>query len=637
MLMLNGWRTALLCAGLVLPSLGYTEEFITTDRFIINYEPTIGAMSASNQLAHQNLMTQAAEDLTGLDLKHTRTLATGADVLVARQNMTLEAAQVYADTLATLPGVVSVEPDIPLHPNLLQPQDPFYTQQSYLFAPKANYLSAINAEAAWSITQGDSSLVIGVLDTGITEHPDLNANLVGHSAALSGYDFISNANVARDNDARDSDPTDQGTLDTTEWHGTHVAGLIAARQNEQGISGVSPNSTLLNARIMGANGGYTSDLIDAIYWAIGEPVLNTPINQHPARILNLSLGGRSAICSPTLQTALDSANRKGVVVVVAAGNAAISVSQQMPANCEHVIVVGAADYAGQMASFSNRGSAVDLLAPGVDILSTYNTGYDAPLSATYSSMTGTSMSTALVTGVSALMLAANPNLTNGKVATDSVPALIESKLKQSTRTFSSGTQTLCAGQCGAGLLDAFNAVNAVSTPPVAVGKAAATIVKQTATLDASASSDDSYNTQGLAYRWEQVQGETVKLSNNTQAKATFTAPSQPQSLVFKLTVTDDVGLSASTTITVTIKAAPTPVTPTESVTTTPTPAMPTPNTPTQSTPSTESVTPTIPTPSTPAVATTTTTSSGGGGSVEWLVLVLLALLVYVRRSTNFCT
>ncbi|MBK8453603.1 MAG: S8 family serine peptidase [Thiofilum sp.] len=646
---LNRWGTALLCAGLVLPSLGWSEDTVTTDRFIINYLPTLGAMSVSHQIEHQSLITQSAENLTGLDLKHARTLATGADVLISKQSMTLEAAQLYAATLEALPGVASVEPDIPIHPHTLAPSDTLYSQQSYLFAPKTNYLSAINATAAWSITKGTASTVVGVIDTGVTEHPDLNPNIIGHHAATSGYDFISSASIARDNDARDSDPTDQGTLDTTGWHGTHVAGLIAASQNGQGISGVSPQSTLLNVRVMGANGGYTSDLIDAVYWAIGEPVLNAPTNQNPARILNLSLGGRSTICSPTLQKALDTAQSKGVVVVVAAGNAAIPVSQQMPANCEHVIVVGAADANGQLASFSNRGGGVDLLAPGVDILATYNTGYDSPSTATYLSMTGTSMSTALVSGISALMLAANPNLTNGQLAPESIPALIESKLKQSTRPFSFGTQALCTHQCGAGLADAFNAVRAVSTAPTVVVKTSEALSEKTVTLDASASSDDVYNTQGLTYHWEQISGETVVLSHSYQAKVSFKAPSRPQTLSFKLTVTDDVGLSASTEISVSIKTAttPTPTVPTTPISTPSTPAHTTP----PSTPPvilSTSPEPIIPTPAptqanpvasevVAAPTPSTHQSSGGGGSSSWLILSLLLALVYVRRATNFCT
>lgn len=638
LLTINGWRTVLFCAGLILSNSVNAEETLTTDRFIVNYLPTLGAMSASNQLEHQTLITQTAEDLTGLDLSHARTLATGADVLVSKQSMTLEAAQLYAETLEALPGVATVEPDIPIRPYAAN--DPLYSQQSYLFAPQTYYLSAINAEAAWSITKGKASIVVGVIDTGITEHPDLNANLIGHSVSQSGYDFISNTSIARDNDGRDSNPTDQGTLDTTGWHGTHVAGLIAASQNNQGISGVSPNSTLLNARVMGANGGYTSDLIDAIYWAIGEPVFNVPINTNPARVLNLSLGGRSNTCSPTLQRALDSAMSKGVTVVVAAGNAAIPTSQQMPANCEHVIVVGAVDHAGQMASFSNRGQEVDLVAPGVDILSTYNTGYDSPLNPNYYTMTGTSMSTALVSGVSALMLAANPNLTNGRLKPESIPALIESKLQQSTRAFATGTQAVCAGQCGAGLLDAFAAVSAVSTPPQALAEASEAIVATTVTLDASQSSDDRYNTQGLSYQWEQLSGESVELSNTQIAQASFKAPAHAQTLVFKLTVTDDVGLSSSTELAIDIKtAAPLPITTslpsntTDNSTSSPLP------TPATSVPSS-----TQPAPSNPVrvIETTTATpstnqSSGGGGSTSWLLLVLLGVAVYVRRATNFCT
>ncbi len=619
LLSLNGWRTALLCVGVLYSNTAWSEDITTTNRFIIRYAPTLTAMSANQQADQQQQILKNANSLTGLTLQATHTLATGDEVLRSQQAMTLEAAHIYAETLQALPGVASVEPDVPIQPSTLKPSDTLFNQQTYLADPYGMYLSGINVEKAWALT-ASKPITVGVLDTGITDHPDLTPNLMGQQAALSGYDFINDENIARDKNARDPDPTDEGTLDTTNWHGTHVAGLIAAVQNQEGISGVSPHAQLLNLRIMGANGGYTSDLIDAIYWAIGEPVINLPLNTHPARIINLSLGGKST-CSPSLQQAIDTAVNKGTVIIVAAGNAGIAVSQQMPANCERVIVVGAVDYAGQLASFSNRGEAVDLVAPGVDIISTFNSGYNTPLTPSYNSMTGTSMSTALVTGVVALMLSANDHLINGTLPKAQLAALIEAKLKQSTRPFTQSAKALCANQCGAGLLDAALAVKLVSTPPTVTVSSSNAVANATVTLT-SVATDDSYNTQGLVYSWQQLTGETVVLTNSTQANATFKAPANTQTLVFRLTVTDDVGLSTSADITLDVKAE-TPAQPT-------TPTQIEPNKP--STPNTSAVTPPTPEPATPS---SSTQSGGGGGSTSGGLLVLLALGYAVRRATNF--
>lgn len=645
-LTLNGWRTVLGCAVLLAAVTVQAEDTLTTtDRFIVHYAPSVNAMSVSDQAAQQQALTQHAETITGLDLEHARTLSTGDEVLVSKQSMTLEAAQIYAESLKELPGVLSVEPDVRVKANTLNPNDPLYPQQQYLTAPSSNYLSAINAPTTWS-NNTSTPVVVGVLDTGITNHPDLMDNFVGKTAADSGYDFISDASIARDQDARDSNPTDEGTLDTSNWHGTHVAGLVAAVQNQQGITGVSPHTRLLNVRIMGANGGYISDVVDAIYWSIGDAVLTLPVNKNGARVLNLSLGGRSNVCSPTIQQAINTAVSKGVLVVVAAGNAAIPVQQQTPANCDNVIVVGAADYMGYLANFSNYGKAVDLLAPGVDILSTLNSGYAAPDAPNYGSMTGTSMSTALVTGTVASMLASNPHLTDGTIPATQVPALIETKLKQSTRAFTVGVETICKDKCGAGLLDVANAVASVSTAPTVSTTNKEVLINETVVLTAK-TSDDPYNKSGLTYEWVQVSGEKVNLLDATTLSATFKAPNKAQTLVFKMTATDDVGLSTSSELKVTVKKPVTPTPPSTPTSTDPTtPTQPT--TPVvEPTPITPAPTPIVipePTPINPEPTSTPVeepvpapshSSGGGGGSTSIVLLLILGLIGYARRATSF--
>jgi serine protease len=186
-------------------------------------------------------------------------------------------------------------------------------------------------------------------------------------------------------------------------------------------------------------------------WASGGTVTGAPANANKARVLNLSLGGSGA-CDTTTQNAINSARSRGAVVVVAAGNSNVNAANANPANCAGVITVAAVGRTGGKASYSNYGTVVDVAAPGGDsgagILSTLNAGTTTPAGDNYAYYMGTSMATPHVAGVAALMLAKNPNLT---------PDEVEAKLKATARAFPAA----CSG-CGAGIVDAAAAVNAVT-------------------------------------------------------------------------------------------------------------------------------------------------------------------------------
>jgi len=187
-----------------------------------------------------------------------------------------------------------------------------------------------------------------------------------------------------------------------------------------------------------------------------------PANANKARVLNLSLGGSGA-CDTTTQNAINSARSRGAVVVVSAGNSNADAINSNPANCAGVITVAATNRSGGKASYSNYGTSVTIAAPGGDtgagILSTLNSGTTTPASDSYAYYMGTSMAAPHVSGVVALMLSANPNLTPDDVA---------AKLKSTARAFPAA----CSG-CGAGIVNAAAAVNAAlasattttTTPP----------------------------------------------------------------------------------------------------------------------------------------------------------------------------
>ncbi|WP_143483549.1 S8 family serine peptidase [Propionicimonas paludicola] len=284
-----------------------------------------------------------------------------------------------------------------------------------------------HAESAWPISTG-ANTVVGVIDTGITAHPDLtgsDTSVIGGNV-IAGYDFISDPAFAGDGNGRDSDPTDTGDFytdrlgqHTSSWHGTHVSGIIAALTgNGAGVAGVAPDAKVEPLRALGRGGGSETDVIAAILWGAGLPVKGLPTNSRPAQVLNLSLGNTDpSPCGGPMQSAIDDATAKGVIVVVAAGNSSAAARKYSPANCRNVISVGSTNSAGQLASYSNYGGPTELTisAPGDGILSTINRGSTTATYAGYSYMSGTSMAAPHVAAIAALLKSVEPTLLTSQV------------------------------------------------------------------------------------------------------------------------------------------------------------------------------------------------------------------------------
>ena len=460
------------------------------------------------------------------------------------------------------------EPDTRRWP-MRAPNDQHYSgNQWHLKAPTGD-AGAANLPQAWDITTGSDQIVVAVIDTGALNHIDLDSRFVGGSASASGRDFITEAARARDGDGRDGDPTDMGdwadsssscTTSNSSWHGTHVAGTIGAEtDNNLGAAGVDWQAKLLTARALGECGGTNSDITDAILWSSGTTV-DGVVNANPARVLNLSLGGTSA-CSTSEQTAIDAAVAQGAVVVVAAGNEAQDVGNVAPANCNQVIAVAALTQDGARASFSNYGTGVAISAPGVSVWSASNSGTTTAIAENGNpddvigdlsvQSHGTSMATPHVSGVVSLMLAAN-QAAGGDLMAEArkaeTAARIKAKLQASARAFPTGTTgTDCTTTtCGAGMLDAHQAVVAVSTAPTVTTSNQYVLSGVAVTLSADAA-DDAYN-GATTWRWTQTSGTTVTLNNVGSQTANFTAPSVDETLTFSVTATDDTGLTGSANV-----------------------------------------------------------------------------------------
>jgi serine protease len=347
------------------------------------------------------------------------------------------------------PGVALAEPNYIRKP-LLEPNDSFFNYQWHY--------PLINLPDAWDITTGNSDVVVAVVDTGVLfDHPDLAGQL------MAGYDFISRTDISLDGDGADAfpdDPGDRNNVDgTSTFHGTHVAGTIAAATNNgTGVAGIAWHTRIMPLRALGNGGGSSYDIIQAVRYASGLETDYTGIKlDEPVDIMNLSFGGDSysAIEAAVYQEARD----QGVIIIAAAGNGGTS-GKVYPAAYDGVVSVSAVTIDEERASYSSYGDTIDVTAPGGSstdvnrdgyadgVLSTMGDDSGMEISMEYVFSIGTSMAAPHVAGVVALMKALYPALTP-----DEFDALLEGG--HLTRDIG---DTGRDNQFGWGLIDAYQAV-----------------------------------------------------------------------------------------------------------------------------------------------------------------------------------
>lgn len=307
-------------------------------------------------------------------------LAEGVDMLQAWNRLLAEDA------------VLAVQPDYIMYPTATEitANDPYMASQSWL--------EQIGAPAVWKEGYAGEGIVVAVVDTGVDmDHPDLAGQL------LDGFDFVSYENGWDDN------PDDE------DGHGTHVAGIIAAAKNSIGVRGVAYEAEILPVRVLGVNGGYSSDIADAIRWAAGAADTGILPAKKKADVINMSFGGFGE--NPIQADAINYARRQGCLPVAAAGNETFPTnfagdgyfgSEVSPAGIKGVLTVmamkqfvsGNNDW---LANFSNydadigSGQEYEIMAPGVNIFSTVMGGG-------YTKMDGTSMASPVVAGAAAVLM-----------------------------------------------------------------------------------------------------------------------------------------------------------------------------------------------------------------------------------------
>jgi serine protease len=407
------------------------------------------------------------------------------------------------------PRVAWVEPDVRERRLQALPSDPLFAEQWWLQANGGGNADTLANRrrgnpgfvGAWQSglpnATGGTAAVVAVLDTGITAHPDLTGR------TLPGYDFVGDTTFSNDGTGRDADPADPGdwvdssdlanaafagcVQEDSSWHGTVIAGQIAALVNNgEGGAGINQQGRVLPVRVAGKCGADLVDIVDAMRWAAGLAVAGVPANPNPARIVNISFGG-SAACGSAYQAAVDELRAAGVVVVAAAGNEHGAVSR--PASCSGVVGVVALNRDGFKSNYSNFGSA--LAASGIatvggddadgawatladgGLLSPWNNGTRGPVapgSASfegYAGLYGTSFSAPVVAGTLSLMLAVNPQLS----ATQMVEGLrrsarphVASPVIGACSDANPGRCLCSTATCGAGILDALEALRFAAAP-----------------------------------------------------------------------------------------------------------------------------------------------------------------------------
>lgn len=628
---------------------------------IVKWHPD-GADGSLQKLASGPARVSVLAKRTGLALTLRREispamLATRIDLAGSRPDAVL--ARLRAD-----PAIEYVALDRLRHPHATRPNDALFEGQWYLGNTE---VAAVNAVDAWDRELGSSGVVVAVLDTGVLyDHPDLGRADRG-GKLLAGYDFVSPMHMVNDGDARDPDPSDPGDwvnasdkedaayencdVTTSSWHGTRVAGVVGAMtNNSSGVAGLSWNSFILPVRVLGKCGGRDSDILAGLRWAAGLSVPGVPVNPTPARILNASFGDDGP-CEPSYRDVIAELAQRKALLVISAGNEGTVVSS--PANCEGVAAVAAIRHAGSKVGFSSLGPEVALAAPGGNCVNisggpclfsldtTSNSGTERPgahiFTDQFNSNLGTSFSAPIVSGIAALMLSRNANLSTGQLL---------ARLREGARPFPTSVagepglpichvpvdgqdfqlaQCLCTTEtCGAGMADAARSVEAAERPIAAVTLPLQVAPGQTISLDAGASVA-ACGRNVAAFAWSVVMPAMNQpaIFGADSAEASVIAPASG-SFTLRVVVTDDLGRTDSAEVVVESNrasstsagsatagaACPTPVIPGA----TPGAAMP------------------VPTPDPPRPARGG--SGGGGGDMGVICLLTLALLLGHRSQRS---
>ncbi len=592
---------------------------------IVKLRATSSTQATEQEHQREQQRIEALAARTGLGLESSREIMTRLHVIHVRPAG--QGASI-AQTIARLqadPDVEYAEPDQRRYIHQA-PDDPLYDgseqddgaalQQWYEQAPLPGATtsatpSAVDAADAWNVTTGSNAIVIADIDNGVRfDHPDLlgagtgatvSATATPTGRLLSGYCFITDSFVANGIDCPGPDASDPGdwvtsadlsksecsgesTADSS-WHGTRVAGILGAlTNNATGMAGMTWNTWILPLRALGVCGGQDSDIETAMLWAAGVQVQGYPTNPYPAKIINMSIGGASA-CPSSYQDVISTLSGMGVLVVVSAGNEGGPVDA--PGNCPGVVAVAGLREAGTKVGYSDLGTQVALSAPAgncvntadnepclYSIISATNLGTTTPAQNGYTTdiiidqnpSLGTSFSAPIVSGIAALMLAVNGNLTPSQLTTlleqSSTPFPQTSEgessqppMCQNPTTFGDDTEDvecICTNPsasvpvtCGYGMANASAAVTAALDPIAAISVQTTTVTPGSPVTLSASGSGAACGDSIASYEWSSS-SSSDPVSSSSGATTAVNAPTSG-TVTVTLTVTDSAGHSSRAT------------------------------------------------------------------------------------------
>jgi serine protease len=457
----SGASNYLLSVGLTpasaLPAgaLRMSDQFVPGDVLVKFDDTSLQAKSQDSTLTqfnfHQTAGNETDVQLLTLNGQHLKTAArTDVSIPLSDEEQLKLDTLMAIKTLSRRSDVVYVQPNYIYQPSAV-PNDQYYSYQWHY--------PQINLPQAWDITTGDSDVIVSVIDTGVLlNHPDLSGQLV------AGYDFISSTDISGDGDGIDNNPDDVGDAvqgGSSSFHGSHVAGTVAANSNNSnGVAGVAWDVRIMPIRTLGKGGGTSYDIMQGILYSAGLTNDSGTLPDQRADIINMSLGGSS----PDQATfdAITAARNAGVIIIAASGNENTS-QLSYPASYNGVVSVSAVDLNREKAPYSNYGTEIDVAAPGGNtqedlngdgrgdgVLSTAADDSSGSIEYRYTFYNGTSMAAPHVAGVAALMKSVYSGLT---------PAEFDSMLTSGELTNdigNSGRDDLY----GYGLIDAYKAVQA---------------------------------------------------------------------------------------------------------------------------------------------------------------------------------
>ncbi|HSE98705.1 MAG TPA: S8 family peptidase, partial [Blastocatellia bacterium] len=360
------------------------------------------------------------EQVLALDGARVETLDLGEDeerlyVVQLGGGLTIEEAIARA---SRDPRVEYAEPNYLLYTRAI-PNDPFFDRQWGLLNTGANFGKPgadISATAMWDLTTGSDDVVAAVIDTGIdVAHPDLAANIWVNPREIAGNGVDDDGNGFIDDingwDFANNDPSPDFE---TDFHGTHVAGIVGAvGNNNLGITGVAWRVKMMALKFIRGRSGDSANAVRAINYVIDQKRRGVNV-----RVINASWGGPGP--SESLRKAIKKAGKEGILFVSAAGNGGsdsrgddIDLTPDYPSawstEISSIVSVAALDRSDNLAQFSNFGrNTVSVGAPGVEVFSTVPNGG-------YAFLNGTSMATPHVAGAAVLILTREPNLTPAEV------------------------------------------------------------------------------------------------------------------------------------------------------------------------------------------------------------------------------